>query len=61
MAGPAPLLLLLPEVAHDVVDVLAHQVPTSKVLAHQIPSSQLPNQLLHIREATQSSVRCLRG
>ena len=59
MAGPAPLLLLLPEVAHDVVDVLAHQVPTSKVLAHQISSSQLPNQLLHIRQPTQSSVRSL--
>ena len=57
MAGPAALLLLLPEVAHDVVQVLAHQVAPSKVFAHQVPTSQLPNQLLHIRQPTQSSVR----
>ena len=59
MAGPASLLLLLPEVAHDVVQVLAHQVAPSKVFAHQVPPSQLPNQLLHIRQPAQSSVRSL--
>ena len=59
MAGPAPLLLLLPEVAHDVVQVLADQVASSKVFAHQVPTSELPNQLLHIRQPTQSSVRSL--
>ena len=59
MAGPAPLLLLLPEVAHDVVQVLADQVASSKVFAHQLPTSELPNQLLHIRQPAQSSVRSL--
>ena len=49
VTGPAALLLLLPKVAHDVVQVLAHQVASSK----------FPDQLLHVRQTTQSSVRAL--
>ena len=59
VTGPAALLLLLPKVAHDVVQVLAHEVPASKVLAHQVASSEFPDQLLHVRQTTQSSVRAL--
>ena len=57
----AALLLLFPQVADDVVQVLADQVATKLNVVHvvQLPSSQLPHQLLHVRQPTQSPVRSL--
>ena len=57
----AALLLLFPQVADDVVEVLANQVATKLDVVHvvQLPSSQLPHQLLHVRQPAQSPVRSL--